>query len=318
MLRAFASKPVPLPSAAVARLSALQSHFNKLYAAVSQDDDFLHGALGEGARKCAWLGRELNALERLASTTRHKPLLLLPNSVYLQPLGNGGGGGDGGNGGGGIGSGGGGNGGGGGGNGGDGGGSHAGRSSSLAPTRTTVGSSSASASDDAFTLTVGNVQAGEPYQLELVHTYQNASSKGEVLEGPLRTACAAIAAAARAVHPHQPTVAIVSKPVEKMAMRTRVDIRGVGERLLRAEGVARVLYTSMADLAHARLNSAGDLVLNGIAISLLYSRFDFSHPAGCDLQKNIPPPKREQHSNEHTRTLPNCPIWHTSPFFPIS
>ena len=42
----------------------------------------------------------------------------------------------------------------------------------------------------------------------------------------------------------------------------------------------RVVYVSMADLARAKLDSAGDLRLDGEAISVIYSRYDFSHPWG--------------------------------------
>ena len=68
--------------------------------------------------------------------------------------------------------------------------------------------------------TVGNVQAGEPYQLQLVHALQSAEH-ADVRSGPLEAVCAAIAAAARMVHPDAPCVAILSKPRDILAQRTQ-------------------------------------------------------------------------------------------------
>jgi len=128
--------------------------------------------------------------------------------------------------------------------------------------------------------TVGNVQAGEPYQLQLVHSLQS-EEHAEVYGGPLDAVCDAISTAARLVHPHRPTVAVLSKPAHKLALRTRADVRGVGAKLQRDHGVAEVLYVSMADLAAARVDAAGELRLGGTSLSLIYSRFDFSHPSGA-------------------------------------
>ena len=127
-------------------------------------------------------------------------------------------------------------------------------------------------------LTCGNVQAGEPYQLELVHRLHAAEHEC-VVAGPLTTVCEALARAARMVHASRPTVAVLTKPGPSLALRTRADVRGVGEELRRKHGM-RVVYVSMADLARAKLDSAGDLRLDGEAISVIYSRYDFSHPWG--------------------------------------
>ena len=71
-------------------------------------------------------------------------------------------------------------------------------------------------SERRFVLSVGNVQAGEPYQLQLVHTLQSAE-RPHVLPGPLRTVCAAIATTARLVHPDsRPCVAVLTKPNERL------------------------------------------------------------------------------------------------------
>lgn len=81
------------------------------------------------------------------------------------------------------------------------------------------------------------------------------------------------------IHPDEPCVAVLSKPADTLALRTKVDVRGVGARLLTEHGVAAVLYLSMQDLASATFNSNGDLVFEGHRISVVYSRYDFSHPA---------------------------------------
>ena len=100
--------------------------------------------------------------------------------------------------------------------------------------------SSCDGAADGAVLSVANVQAGEPYQLELVHTQQRAeltqrradetTAAHDLQRGPLRAVCAALAAAARLVHPHSPCIAILSKPLSSLALRTRIDVRGVGER----------------------------------------------------------------------------------------
>jgi len=42
----------------------------------------------------------------------------------------------------------------------------------------------------------------------------------------------------------------------------------------------RPIYVSMADMARAQLDADGDLRLDGVALSVVYSRYDFSHPLG--------------------------------------
>ena len=114
---------------------------------------------------------------------------------------------------------------------------------------------SSSSSNEPFVLSVGNVQAGEPYQLQLVHTLQREEHGAQVEAGPLNAVCTALAEAARLVHPTGDTcVAILAKPLELLAMRTRIDVRGVGERLRTRHGVSTVLYLSVDDLADAHLD----------------------------------------------------------------
>ena len=150
----------------------------------------------------------------------------------------------------------------------------------LLPNSVYLPQSTAGAAEPSWVHTVGNVQAGEPYQLQLVHALQSEEHEG-VRSGPLHAVCDAIAAAARLVHPEQPCVAVLSKPVARLALRTRADVRGVGARLKREHAVPTVLYLSMADLAAARVDGGGELRLGEHAISLVYSRFDFSHPFGA-------------------------------------
>jgi len=45
--------------------------------------------------------------------------------------------------------------------------------------------------------------------------------------------------------------------------------------------VPTVLYVGVAELAQAHVDAAGDLRLGDHAVSLVYSRFDFSHPFGA-------------------------------------
>jgi hypothetical protein len=135
-------------------------------------------------------------------------------------------------------------------------------------------------------LTVGNVQAGEPYQVEVLHDevrQQRVARPQRVASGPLRAQCHALASAARLVHPNAPCVAILTKPRGALAQRTYTDVRGVGDTLLAAHGVQTVLYVSMGDLASAVVDADGSLRLGTHRISVVYSRYDFSHPFGAPL-----------------------------------
>ena len=142
--------------------------------------------------------------------------------------------------------------------------------------------SDAAPPDDDFVLTVGNVQAGEPYQLQLVHDFQRAEHGERVEAGPLHAVCAALAAAARLVHPTGTTcVAILAKRLDILALRTRIDVRGVGERLRCEHGVDRILYVSIDDLAEATVDpTTRDLCVGPHRVSVVYVRYDFSHPFG--------------------------------------
>ena len=279
MQRAFSARPFRASRAAVEELRALQPLWNSLYDRVGRDHRFLRHALAEPARHCEWEARQLAVHAHVHERASEKPQLLLPNSVYLPAEGG------------------------------------------------------------SWVHTVGNVQAGEPYQLQLVHSLQS-EEHAEVCGGPLDAVCDAISTAARLVHPRRPTVAVLSKPAHKLALRTRADVRGVGAKLQRDHGVAEVLYVSMADLAAARVivmttrppaaaarltqpqhhtathahvqatgpahsrplvrsaaaaghvhdtsttrplqvDAAGELRLGGTSLSLIYSRFDFSHPSGA-------------------------------------
>ena len=82
MQRTITLSPHGVPSRALARLRALQPVMQKLYAAAARDSDFLHAALG-GSAGCAWCAEELAVFRRVETTIRAKPLLLLPNSVFL-------------------------------------------------------------------------------------------------------------------------------------------------------------------------------------------------------------------------------------------
>lgn len=87
--------------------------------------------------------------------------------------------------------------------------------------------------------------------------------------GPLRVVCEALATAAKMVHPGQPRVAVLTKPADSVALRTRVDVYGVGRVLEEVHGV-RPIYVSMADMARAQLDADGDLRLDGMALSVVY------------------------------------------------
>ena len=57
-------------------------------------------------------------------------------------------------------------------------------------------------------------QAGEPYQLSLVHTLQSAEHEN-LKPGPLHAVTETLARAARLVHPASPCIAILTKPIER-------------------------------------------------------------------------------------------------------
>lgn len=220
-MRSFGLRPVGVPPSTLVRMAELQHIFHKLYAAASRDLDFIHQVFDQMSRRCEWTRHEISAYERVVAAASSKPLLLLPNSVYLRPAG----------------------------------------------------------STSSLVCSCSNVQAGEPYQLSLVQRLQSAEHHG-IQAGPLRTVCAALGTAARMVHPGRTCVALLSKPTDRLAMRTRIDLRGVGKTLQDEFDVQNVLYVSMADLARTKLDASGDLVLDEHRISVIYSRFDFSHPWG--------------------------------------
>ena len=83
------------------------------------------------------------------------------------------------------------------------------------------------------------------------------------------------------VHPgDRQCIAILSKPAENLALRTKADVVGVAARLMDVEGIGDVIYVSMNDLSRTVLDGNSDLVLDGRPISVIYSRYDFSHPSG--------------------------------------
>lgn len=55
---------------------------------------------------------------------------------------------------------------------------------------------------------------------------------------------------------------------------------GIASNLRNVHGVPCVLHVSMQDLARSRIDDCGDLNLDGQKISVIYSRYDFSHPTG--------------------------------------
>mmetsp|Transcript_16839 Transcript_16839/g.34303 ORF Transcript_16839/g.34303 Transcript_16839/m.34303 type:complete len:487 (+) Transcript_16839:87-1547(+) len=131
-----------------------------------------------------------------------------------------------------------------------------------------------------FKMNVCNVQAGEPYQVQLVHDYQRVNFDEGLESGPFSSVTSTLAAAARLVHGDEAVIAILSKPQTNIALRTLVDVAGVGARLKDVEGIRNVLFVSMEDLAKTTLGSNGDLILGEHRISVIYSRYDFSHPTG--------------------------------------
>ena len=134
--------------------------------------------------------------------------------------------------------------------------------------------------EETYTCIVTNVQAGEPFQLQLAHDFQRATHASGLQQTPLYTVTKTLAQAARLVHKDNPVIAILSKPAESLALRTKGDVVGVSARLQDIEGIPTVLYVSMKDLSTANIDSNGDLVYHGHKISVVYSRYDFSHPSG--------------------------------------
>jgi Eukaryotic glutathione synthase, ATP binding domain len=84
--------------------------------------------------------------------------------------------------------------------------------------------------NDDFTLIVTNVQAGEPFQVQLAYDFQRSVYTKGLQKGPLAMVTSTLARAARMVHQHKPCIAILSKPSEKLALRTRADVLGVSAR----------------------------------------------------------------------------------------
>ena len=89
-----------------------------------------------------------------------------------------------------------------------------------------------------------------------------------------------MAQAARLLHRKNPCIAILTKPADKLALRTTADAMGIAARLKNVENIPTVLHVSMQDLARSRIDNCGDLNLDGKKISVIYSRYDFSHPTG--------------------------------------
>ena len=250
-VRSVCLAPRAVDGSLLRSLRELQPVLHKMIDGVARDVPFVTQAIKARMPPCAWQERELEIYRRTSEFAARKPRLLLPNSIYLQPA--------------------------------------------AQPLRAIY--------------TVGNVQAGEPFLVELLHRQlreqqkqqqHHASSAGSSdpatspplpsppLEGPLRMHCAAIASAAKLVHRMAPCVAVLSKPKELLARRTSTDVHGIGELLLSAYGVHKVLYVSMRDLANATVatDASNDLILGEDRISLIYSRYDFSHPTGAPMDSS--------------------------------
>jgi hypothetical protein len=247
-VRASTLAPHRVDAGTLDAIRRLQPTLHRLYDAVANDVQFVTEAIRARIPPCAWQEKELEVYTQVMSHARQKPRLLLPNSIYLQPA---------------------------------------------------ADRSRRAAHGGGPVLTVGNVQAGEPFHVDALHRrlrqQQRPCSSPSLpppqppplcLEpGPLSVHCAAIAAAAKLVHPAAPCVAVLSKPQEALAKRTSMDVCGVGDALLHEHGVHTVLYLSMRDLREAVLeqDGSGDLRLGPHRISLVYSRYDFSHPVGQPL-----------------------------------
>ena len=134
--------------------------------------------------------------------------------------------------------------------------------------------------EDCYTCIVTNVQAGEPFQLQLAHDFQRATHASGLQKTPLFKVTKILARAARLIHKDNPVIAILSKPAESLALRTKGDVVGVSARLQDVEEIPTVLYVSMLDLSTAKLDFNNDLIYKGHKISVVYCRYDFSHPSG--------------------------------------
>ena len=244
MMRSFCLEPRQLPPAAAASIRRLQPLFHKLYVGLARDVDFLSAALAPPSTSAGGSSSSSNCawLEHELATFRELAPSAAAKPHLLLP-----------------------------------------NSVYLQPAAGSALDPGLDRADDAqaLTLSVGNVQAGEPYQMQLVHTLQCAEHGESVQSGPLRHVCRTLAQAARLVHPSAPCVAILAKPLELLALRTRCDVRGLGESLRTEHGVQTVLYLSIDELAQATVSDqTGDLCLGPHRISVVYIRYDFSHPFG--------------------------------------
>jgi hypothetical protein len=69
------------------------------------------------------------------------------------------------------------------------------------------------------------------------------------------------------VHKSNPCIAILSKPADKLALRTKSDVVGVAASLNDSENIPNVIYVSMNDLSKSFLDSNNDLCLGTNKIS---------------------------------------------------
>ena len=69
------------------------------------------------------------------------------------------------------------------------------------------------------------------------------------------------------VHKSNPCIAILSKPADKLALRTKSDVVGVAASLNDSENIPNVIYVSMNDLSKSYLDSNNDLCLGTNKIS---------------------------------------------------
>lgn len=86
MHRPFSLSPYIINPISVKKLKQLQPIFNKLFAAVAGDKDWIKCVFTELSSECAWSRQELNTYMKCHSIMQSKPTLLLSNSIYLSPM----------------------------------------------------------------------------------------------------------------------------------------------------------------------------------------------------------------------------------------
>ena len=85
-VRASTLAPHRVDAGTLDAIRRLQPTLHRLYDAVANDVQFVTEAIRARMPRCAWQEKELEVYEQVMRHACQKPRLLLPNSIYLQPI----------------------------------------------------------------------------------------------------------------------------------------------------------------------------------------------------------------------------------------